>query len=96
MLAQAMEAVRSEGGGLPSMGVNRSRQAAMMASPVPLAAAMPSGGGGGSMTEIALKVQVEGQTIDNALITSKGRGTSPKIWKEIRRMSGVTSGIDRK
>ena len=97
MLAQAMEAVRSDPkSGVPSMGMNRQRQQAMMASPVPLGAAMGGAGGGGAKTDIALKVQVEGQTIDNALITSRGRGNSPKMWKEIRRLSGVTSGFDRK
>ena len=44
-----------------------------------------------------IKVQVEGETIDNALITAKGRGHSPQIWDEIERVAGggASIGIER-
>ena len=70
-----------------------------MASPVPLAAALPpmsdESNSQTASTDIAMKVVVEGETIDNALITSKGRGTAPQMWREIDRLTGATTGFDR-
>lgn len=99
-LAQALDAVsRDTAGGIPRrlMSRDRKRLASMMASPVPMGAAMGDArtGGGGAQMNLAMKVQVEGQTIDRALITAKDRGTSPEIWREIRRLTGVTTGFDR-
>jgi TP901 family phage tail tape measure protein len=90
---------KSTTGGIPSAlrsGRGKQARSRMMASPVPLSAALPQMSAQPSFqSNIALKVQIEGETIDNALITSKGRGTSPQIWGEIQRISGVKTGFDR-
>jgi hypothetical protein len=90
---------KSTTGGIPSAlrsGRGKQARSRMMASPVPLAAALPQmSAQPGFQSDIALKVQIEGETIDNALITSKGRGTSPQIWNEIQRIGGVKTGFDR-
>ena len=100
LLQQALTGLpKSAHGGIPSAlrsGRNKRARSQMMASPVPLGAALPQmSAQPGFQSDIALKVQVEGETIDKALITSKGRGTSPKIWNEIQRIGGVKTGFDR-
>jgi len=99
LLGQALSAVADDSSGGASRafrGPSRAAQRGMMASPVPLAAAMAASGGMGEFSSnIALKVQIEGETIDQALITSKGRGTAPKMWDEISRISGATTGFER-
>ena len=44
-----------------------------------------------------IKVEVEGETIDNALIVARQRGRAPQIWNEIERVAGggASIGIER-
>ena len=100
LLAQATQLIESNG--VPKITKrNRETSVAQMSS-TPIGAAAMFGDNPQSRSPAErlaqnIKVQVEGETIDNALITARERGRSPQIWNEIERVAGggASIGIER-
>ncbi len=100
LLAQATQLIESNG--VPRITKrNRETSVAQMSSTPIGAAAMfgddPQSRSPAERLAQNIKVQVEGETIDNALITARERGRSPQIWNEIERVAGggASIGIER-